>query len=235
MPPYPGGWGKQHATMSPPPAPPEDNPQLYGWEPSLYPDPLVDPVRCGVAYLPQQISPFDEDGSTASSSSSVPLPLPSENETTTAAQAAPNNSISHSDSDDSNESSLRLCDPDWVLGESYLEEIASALSNFSALYGDWATVHTNYWRRLRSLRRLDGPEAQHFSIEAASSEDGGGGSGSTTKTNTGPAIELAVATVRKVCTVLYVGFVGYVYVLKMEIIFFRPAEAFALLRAHDTA
>jgi hypothetical protein len=215
LPPYPGGWGKQHEPLSPPPVPSEDNPQLYGWEPSLYPDPLVDPVRCGIAYLPpqkqqqQQTPPpppsSDEDAS--SSSASPPLPSANENENhTTAAQAKadPDNDDSSSNSNES----LRLCDPDWVLGGMYLEEMALALSNFKTLYGDWTTVHSNYWRRqLRSPlqsplplpsalpRQLAGSptEDQRFSIEAAS-EDGRG----YTRKSTGPAIELAVATVRKV-------------------------------------
>jgi hypothetical protein len=31
---------------------------------------------------------------------------------------------------------LRLCDPDWVLGGMYLEQIASSLHTFSLLFGD---------------------------------------------------------------------------------------------------
>ena len=243
MPPYPSGWGKQHAEpQSPPPAPPDDNPQLYGWEPTLYPDPLVDPVRCGVAYLPQQTiatttSSTEEDG-TPSATSPLPTtdnenddgkdtpPLPSNDTDITVAQAAaPNDNNNDNNNQSHHKESLRLCDPDWVLGGMYLEEIASALAQFSTLYGDWTTVHANYWttrrRRLQSqsgsqsgsqLRRhLDGPPSPddntdpqqpqpqpqpHVSIEAAASESG---VGSTHTKMTGLAIELAVATVRKVC------------------------------------
>jgi hypothetical protein len=227
LPPYPGGWGRSPSHVEPAPEaePTEDNPQLYGWEPSSYPDPLVDPVRCGVAYLPQPaITPPTEDASSA-----LPLtmvsgddkendkemntpPLFSEDEVTAAQAAAPDN---NNDNNRNNDESLRLCDPDWVLGGMYLEEIAMALSNFSTLYGDWTTVHANYWtRRLQSqpqlrsspsqLRRhLDGPSPEdidpHVSMEAAASVDG---AGSTARKSTGPAIELAVATVRKVCIVL---------------------------------
>jgi hypothetical protein len=238
LPPYPGGWGKQqHVPLSPPPAPPQDNPQLYGWEPSLYPDPLVDPVRCGVAYLPQPQPAIttttttttpssSEDASTDVASPPPPLPVPSETIETppplptvpeneiTAAQAAPNNNNNNNNSQNNNqESSLRLCDPDWVLGGMYLEEISLALSKFSTLYGDWTTVHANYWtRRLQlrspspSPRHLDGPSPEdidpHFSMEAAASENGVGPP--TSRKSTGPAIELAVATVRKVCDVVFV-------------------------------
>lgn len=30
------------------------NPELYGWTPQHYPDPLKDPTRCGIAYLPDE-------------------------------------------------------------------------------------------------------------------------------------------------------------------------------------
>jgi hypothetical protein len=214
LPPYPGGWGKHPAPPSPPPEPPKDNPQLYGWEPTLYPDPLVDPVRCGVAYLPQQTTTTPSEDVSSSSDPPPPPPMPSENETT-AAQADPNNNNSNN-----NEESLRLCDPDWVLGGMYLEEIALALSNFSTLYGDWTTIHANYWTRQlqsqlrsRSRRRLDlngpssSPEDQHVSIEAAASENGAGSS--PNKKSTVPAIELAVATVRKVCVVSKMTMEGF--------------------------
>ena len=29
------------------------NPSLYGWTPDVYPDPLVNPIRCAIAYLPE--------------------------------------------------------------------------------------------------------------------------------------------------------------------------------------
>jgi hypothetical protein len=28
------------------------NPSLYGWTPDVYPDPLLNPIRCAIAYLP---------------------------------------------------------------------------------------------------------------------------------------------------------------------------------------
>jgi hypothetical protein len=29
------------------------NPSLYGWTPEVYPDPLLNPIRCAIAYLPE--------------------------------------------------------------------------------------------------------------------------------------------------------------------------------------
>ena len=29
------------------------NPSLYGWTPDVYPDPLLNPIRCAIAYLPE--------------------------------------------------------------------------------------------------------------------------------------------------------------------------------------
>ena len=29
------------------------NPSLYGWTPDVYPDPLANPIRCAIAYLPE--------------------------------------------------------------------------------------------------------------------------------------------------------------------------------------
>ena len=29
------------------------NPSLYGWTPDIYPDPLENPIRCAIAYLPE--------------------------------------------------------------------------------------------------------------------------------------------------------------------------------------
>eukprot|EP00547_Thalassionema_nitzschioides_P005430 CAMPEP_0194203588 /NCGR_PEP_ID=MMETSP0156-20130528/3308_1 /TAXON_ID=33649 /ORGANISM="Thalassionema nitzschioides, Strain L26-B" /LENGTH=611 /DNA_ID=CAMNT_0038929363 /DNA_START=128 /DNA_END=1963 /DNA_ORIENTATION=+ len=66
------------------------NPQLYGWVPDSYPNPILDPTRCGISFLPEK----DLKGI----------------------------------------NQLRLCDPDWVLGGIYLEEIADALNNFTGKF-----------------------------------------------------------------------------------------------------
>ena len=94
------------------------NTQMYGWTPAGYPNPLVDPARCGIDYLPD-----------------VNISL-----------------------------GMRLCDPDWVLGGSALEEIARSLSNFSRTFGyphentqrHWEVVVERNndlpWRNLRGDR-----------------------------------------------------------------------------------
>ena len=109
-----------------------DNPQLYGWEPTIYPDPLHDPVRCGVAYISQDeqihndavaevMEPTTNIDNEADQPDSATVSPPPE--------APPPTSPA-------NRNKLRLCDPDWVLGGMYLEEIAAALHDFSLIYGD---------------------------------------------------------------------------------------------------
>lgn len=83
------------------------NPQLYGWTPEIYPNPLAEPDRCMIAYL--------------------------------------------------HTTGQRLCDPDWVLGGMYLEEIATTLSNFSYAiaheeHGGWSVVVDTNSRRQESTR-----------------------------------------------------------------------------------
>jgi hypothetical protein len=58
----------------------------------MYPDPKLEPHKCGIAYLLE-----DEKY-------------------------------------DVSNASLQLCDPDWVLGGAYLEEIAVAMTNFMNNY-----------------------------------------------------------------------------------------------------
>jgi hypothetical protein len=71
------------------------SPEIAGWTPDVFPDPLVDPVRCSLSFLP--------------------------------------------DSDIAMSRTYRLCDPDWVLGEVYLQEVALSLRNFSDMFSNqWA-------------------------------------------------------------------------------------------------
>jgi hypothetical protein len=87
------------------PQPPIDsNPQVYGWTPEIYPNPVLDPVRCSIAFLPEE------------------------------QRAIAQHTLGRSDEDP-----LRLCDPDWMLGGMYMEQIAFALRNFSAFFSqpDW--------------------------------------------------------------------------------------------------
>ena len=93
----------------------------YGWDPTLYPNPILQPNQCGIAYLldhysngdPIRPSPNDggDDGNSTSSTTTLP----------------------------SSELPLRLCDPDWVLGGVYLEEIAQAMNTFSQMFATYFT------------------------------------------------------------------------------------------------
>jgi hypothetical protein len=77
---------------------------LYGWEPTMYPDPIEDPSRCGISYL--------IDGSNVGDF---------EFASTNTARRPPNPVMTNT----------RLCDPDFVLGGAYLEQTAAALATFS--------------------------------------------------------------------------------------------------------
>jgi hypothetical protein len=88
------------------------SPQLFGWTPDSYPDPLVDMVRCSLAFLPDSVTSTMHD--------------------------------------------LRLCDPDWVLGVNYLEEIAEAMHNFTDMFTnqwDVGVVGGNHRAMSANLRR----------------------------------------------------------------------------------
>lgn len=155
-----------------------NSPQLYGWEPTAYPDPILDPNRCGIAYLEEE----------------------EERERPTGV--------------DFNMTGLRLCDPDWVLGGVYLEEIALAMHNFSSLFSDplrlpvWSTHNSPPTpRRLTQWGMGDEDSDAPINIkivkEASSEEDDDEEEAVETtktekKTKPRPVIQLAVATVRKV-------------------------------------
>jgi hypothetical protein len=148
------------------------NTQMYGWTPAAYPNPLVDPTRCGIDYL------LD-----------VNITL-----------------------------GMRLCDPDWVLGGSYLEEIARSLSNFSRTFGlqqenndrHWEVVVEQNndvpWRNLRSRDSSREEKAVEWTPPVLPAQESslldfssfGFFSPSEEEDSiTIPPIELAVATVRK--------------------------------------
>jgi hypothetical protein len=158
-----------------------NSPQLYGWEPSAYPDPILDPNRCGIAYLEEE--------------EERERPQPG----------------------DFNMTGLRLCDPDWVLGGVYLEEIALAMHNFSSLFSDplrlpvWSTPNSPPTpRRLTQWgmgnEEPDAPVNIKIVKEASSEEDDDDDeeeeavetTKTEKKTKLRPVIQLAVATVRKV-------------------------------------
>ncbi|CAB9526497.1 expressed unknown protein [Seminavis robusta] len=88
---------------------PPSEPQVYGWTPDLYPNPLLDPVRCSIAFLPEE------------------------------QQAIAKRHHGIDEGNDDEDDPLRLCDPDWVLGGIGMERIAFALRNFSSVFSqpDW--------------------------------------------------------------------------------------------------
>ena len=100
----------------------DKNPAIYGWTPHQYPNPILDPVHCAVSYilphLQQQSPPTNINDAVAT------IPMNSTHQT--------NHAVS-----------LRLCDPDWVLGGVYLEQVAMALYNFSTLFGIQHSVNEN--------------------------------------------------------------------------------------------
>ena len=175
-----------------------NNPQLYGWEPTVYPNPIYDPVRCGVAYIEQdeqiQQNAVEETINEPNTVTSSEIPV------------------------SGNRNKLRLCDPDWVLGGMYLEEIAAALHEFSLLYGDIVAKSkpTDGDRRLLRNRLLNeefringgdgifvssnGRHPSAFEINRRTQEN------ITSEAQppphrdigSGPIVQLAVATVRKV-------------------------------------
>lgn len=90
-----------------------NNPSVYGWTPTLYPNPIDDPVRCAVAYILPHLTSATPNDSTS-------------NATTAKTATADDSTIVNP---------LRLCDPDWVLGGVYLEEVAASMFNFSQSFG----------------------------------------------------------------------------------------------------
>lgn len=115
------------------------SPQLYGWEPTVYPDPILDPVRCGISYLPEIITrnylPSQDTDQDAHDRYNYDVYNPYYGFGVGANPDADSNAAEWSVlNTNASASPLRLCDPDWVLGGVYLEEIALALNNFSNLY-----------------------------------------------------------------------------------------------------
>lgn len=108
---------------------PIPDPQQFGWTPQIYPNPLAEPERCMITYLPN----------------------PRE----------------------------RLCDPDWILGGTYLEQISTSLSNFSYRmspedHGGWDVVvdqgvtqdnHGKWMRRRRRLQQQQQPQKGTQTVE----------------------------------------------------------------------
>jgi hypothetical protein len=189
---------QHHIDRNPVNSPPTGgSPQLFGWTPESYPDPLFDMIRCSLSFLPDLALSTMHD--------------------------------------------LRLCDPDWVLGINYLQEIAEALHNFTDIF-------TNQWdvgvvggshralseeqRRPQVRRALSSNDLGQFASPIQDSASAvvqklffhtkqwtADMTTGQTNHNPVPEVSLAVAIVRKVrsCVILVVylsipTFVGLMYV-----------------------
>jgi TPM domain len=107
------------------------NPSVYGWTPGQYPNPLHDPTRCAVAYILPHLR-MDNAFTTNNADSLVPVSA-SLTDSSNSHPSSSNHTTTPS-SDVVGNTYLRLCDPDWVLGGVYLEDVATAMSNFSNLF-----------------------------------------------------------------------------------------------------
>ena len=76
------------------------DPQTLGWTPNMYPDPKIEPHKCGIAYLVETNSYYFQQASSSSSN-------------------------------------LRLCDPDWVLGGVYLDQISISMADFRRQFSSY--------------------------------------------------------------------------------------------------
>ncbi|CAJ1953910.1 unnamed protein product [Cylindrotheca closterium] len=134
-------------------SPDADDPESFGWEPSLYPNPRENPQQCGISYLLQDehfIHPNDTDNT------------------------------------------LQLCDPDWVLGGIYLEEIGAAMNNFVETYSSLPLPDTdNMGDTPPPIDRAKNESPVNESLASPNLEDTSIGEASV------PFVELGIATVRK--------------------------------------
>jgi hypothetical protein len=106
------------------------NPATYGWVPEVYPDPWIDPVRCGIAYLLQQQPDGLRTGAAAEEERRGGLVV-ADNNNTDSSNDTNNSEEATNEPSQNAPPGLRLCDPDWVLGGAYLEKIAQKMKEFS--------------------------------------------------------------------------------------------------------
>jgi TPM domain len=107
------------------------NPAIYGWTPNQYPNPIVDPVHCAVSYILPHLQQQQQEQQQQPS----PPIINDEVKAMTTPLSSPNYISKNSTLNKNDDIVLRLCDPDWVLGGIYLEDVAMALYNFSTLFG----------------------------------------------------------------------------------------------------
>jgi len=130
-----------------------NNPAVYGWTPDAFPNPMTNPIRCAIAYLPQFMDHPPADSSvtamaTNNNNNSTqepsalnnarPTNIPDNGQMLSPLQLSPEQELQQQQ-----EHPLRLCDPDWVLGGVYLEQVAFAMQNFTQVFGKPATHDEN--------------------------------------------------------------------------------------------
>lgn len=143
----------------------ESDPQTYGWEPSIYPDPMYESHKCGIAYI------LEDDQYVV------------------------------------NDASLRLCDPDWILGGIYLEQIAISMENFMINFSNPPED--------QSERKIEEETGQPANVTNDDNDNGDAGKNTqliidaassndvSAQEMSRPYVELGVATVRKVRFIPY--------------------------------
>jgi len=168
-----------------------DNPQIYGWTPDMYPNPLTDPVRCSIAFLPEEQQAIRKQINQYGTPPVIP-----KNQTTTKDQSVP-------DDDDNGLELLRLCDPDWMLGGMFMEQLAFALNNFSDFFSqpDWDVGVGSLGKNNGKFAARGVSEQRKENTNRTSDRVAEGGREDDPfvgENQNKPGIELAVATVRKV-------------------------------------
>ena len=182
---------------------PSANPQVYGWTPGPYPNPLTDPVRCSIAFLPEEQKAIMKHLAHRGTPTTTKPPI---NNTTNASPTGSSNKegISDGDSNDDDDipEPLRLCDPDWMLGGMYMEQIAFALRNFSDFFSqpDWDVGVGSSGRMSGKEASLPSTDENRTRVEGTVlvEQEPFQGEEPFSEAFVRPRIELGVATVRKV-------------------------------------
>lgn len=106
------------------------NPAIYGWTPSTYPNPRLDPLRCGISYIvdAHRHANSMSDNNYEYEVQGLPLGDILNGNESSIPFSSLNNHIGESSPP------LRLCDPDWMLGGLLLEEVAASMYNFSDIF-----------------------------------------------------------------------------------------------------
>lgn len=199
---------------------PSANPQVYGWTPGPYPNPLTDPVRCSIAFLPEEqkaiMNHLAHDGT------SMTTKPPMDTKTNAAPTGASGKeAASDGDSDDDGDipEPLRLCDPDWMLGGMYMEQIAFALRNFSDFFSqpDWDVDIGSAGRTSGNEPSLPSTDENKTSVEGSvpAEQEALQGEAPLSEPYVVPRIELGVATVRKVSRAHNIVANGFYYITSL--------------------